>query len=155
LLRQHEKGRVMAEPAAKSRADGAQDQSIGSLVSLAISDVSKLFKAELDLAKIELKDDLRRVGIGGALLGIAAFVGCLILVLLCFAYAYGLIAAGIWAWAAFLIVAGTCVLLAALAVLIGYLKFRRISGLRLTRQSVQEDLTLLKREEPAASVPGA
>ena len=145
----------MAEPAAKSRADGAQDQSIGSLVSLAISDVSKLFKAELDLAKIELKDDLRRVGIGGALLGIAAFVGCLILVLLCFAYAYGLIAAGIWAWAAFLIVAGTCVLLAALAVLIGYLKFRRISGLRLTRQSVQEDLTLLKREEPAPSVPGA
>ena len=145
----------MAEPAAKSRADGTQDQSIGSLVSLAISDVSKLFKAELDLAKIELKDDLRRVGIGGALLGIAAFVGCLILVLLCFAYAYGLIAAGIWAWAAFLIVAGTCVLLAALAVLIGYLKFRRISGLRLTRQTVQEDLTLLKREEPAASVPGA
>jgi uncharacterized membrane protein YqjE len=145
----------MAEPAAKSRADGAQDQSIGSLVSLAISDVSKLFKAELDLAKIELKDDLRRVGIGGALLGIAAFVGCLILVLLCFAYAYGLIAAGIWAWAAFLIVAGTCVLLAALAVLIGYLKFRKISGLRLTRQTVQEDLTLLKREEPAASVPGA
>ena len=145
----------MAEPAAKSRADGAQDQSIGSLVSLAISDVSKLFKAELDLAKIELKDDLRRVGIGGALLGIAAFVGCLILVLLCFAYAYGLIAAGIWAWAAFLIVAGTCVLLAALAVLIGYLKFRRISGLRLTRQTVQEDLTLLKREEPVSSAPGA
>jgi uncharacterized membrane protein YqjE len=145
----------MAEPAAKSRADGAQDQSIGSLVSLAISDVSKLFKAELDLAKIELKDDLRRVGIGGALLGIAAFVGCLILVLLCFAYAYGLIAAGIWAWAAFLIVAGTCVLLAALAVLIGYLKFRRISGLRLTRQTVQEDLTLLKREEPVPSAPGA
>jgi uncharacterized membrane protein YqjE len=145
----------MAEPAAKSRADGAQDQSIGSLVSLAISDVSKLFKAELDLAKVELKDDLRRVGIGGALLGIAAFVGCLILVLLCFAYAYGLIAAGIWAWAAFLIVAGTCVLLAALAVLIGYLKFRRISGLRLTRQTVQEDLTLLKREEPVPSAPGA
>jgi uncharacterized membrane protein YqjE len=145
----------MAEPAARSRADGAQDQSIGNLVSLAISDVSKLFKAELDLAKIELKDDLRRVGIGGALLGIAAFVGCLILVLLCFAYAYGLIAAGIWAWAAFLIVSGTCVLLAALAVLIGYLKFRKISGLRLTRQTVQEDLTLLKREEPAPSVPGA
>ena len=145
----------MAEPAAKSRADGAQDQSIGSLVSLAISDVSKLFKAELDLAKIELKDDLRRVGIGGALLGIAAFVGCLILVLPCFAYAYGLIAAGIWAWAAFLIVAGTCVLLAALAVLIGYLKFRKISGLRLTRQTVQEDLTLLKREEPVNSAPGA
>src|SRR4029077_19718655 len=140
----------------KPRADGAHDQSIGSLVSLAVSDVSKLFKAELDLAKLELKDDVRRVGIGGALLGIAAFVGCLILVLLCFAYAYGLIAAGIWAWAAFLIVAGTCVLLAGLAVLIGFLKFRGISGLRRTRQTVQEDLTLLKRDDgvPASPTPG-
>jgi Putative Actinobacterial Holin-X, holin superfamily III len=146
----------MAEPAVKPGADGDRDQSIGSLVSLAISDVSKLFKAELDLAKLELKDDVRRAGIGGALLGIAAFVGCLILVLLCFAYAYGLIAAGIWAWAAFLIVAGTCVLLAALAVLIGYLKFRGISGLRRTRQTVQEDLTLLKRDDgvPASPTPG-
>ncbi len=146
----------MAEPAVKPGADGDRDQSIGSLVSLAITDVSKLFKAELDLAKLELKDDVRRVGIGGALLGIAAFVGCLILVLLCFAYAYGLIAAGIWAWAAFLIVAGTCVLLAALAVLIGYLKFRGISGLRRTRQTVQEDLTLLKRDDgvPSSPTPG-
>ena len=146
----------MAEPAVKPRADGAHDQSIGSLVSLAVSDVSKLFKAELDLAKLELKDDVRRVGIGGALLGIAAFVGCLILVILCFAYAYGLIAAGIWAWAAFLIVAGTCVLLAGLAVLIGFLKFRGISGLRRTRQTVQEDLTLLKRDDgvPASPTPG-
>jgi Putative Actinobacterial Holin-X, holin superfamily III len=143
----------MAEPAVKPGAGGAQDQSIGSLVSLAISDVSKLFKAELDLAKVELKDDLRRAGIGGALLGIAAFVGCLILVLLCFAYAYGLIAAGIWAWAAFLIVSGTCVLLAGLAVLIGYLKFRGLSGLRRTRQTVQEDLTLLKREGGAPAPP--
>ncbi len=147
----------MADPAVKPGADGAHDQSIGSLVSLAISDVSKLFKAELDLAKVELKDDLRRVGIGGTLLGIAAFVGCLILVLLCFAYAYGLIAAGIWAWAAFLIVAGTCVLLAGLAVLIGYLKFRGISGLRRTRQTVQEDLTLLKRDDavPSSPMPGS
>jgi hypothetical protein len=40
-------------------------------------------------------------------------------------------------------------------VLIGYLKFRKISGLRLTRQTVQEDLTLLKREEPVPSAPGA
>jgi uncharacterized membrane protein YqjE len=147
----------MAEPVIKPTADGARDQSIGSLVSQAIGDVSKLFKAELDLAKLELKADARRVGIAVALLGIAGFVGCLVLVLLCFAYAYGLITLGIWPWAAFLIVAGTCVVLAALAVLIGALKFRGLSGLRRTRQTVQEDLTLLKRDDGAAAhaAPGA
>jgi len=81
----------------------------------------------------------------------AAFVGCLVLVLLCFAFAWGLIALGIWPWAAFLIVAGTCVVLAALAVLIGALKFRGLTGLRRTRQTVQQDLSLLKRDDGAAA----
>lgn len=141
----------MAEPAVKQNADGPREQSIGSLVSLAVSDVSQLIKCELDLAKLELKGDVRRLGIAGALLGMAAFVGCLVLILLCFAFAWGLVALGIWPWAAFLIVAGTCVLLAGLAVLIGALKFRGLSGLRRTRQTVQEDLSLLKREDGAAA----
>ena len=137
----------MAEPAVQQNADGAHQQSVGSLVSLAVSDVSQLIKCELDLAKLELKADVRRLGIGGALLGMAAFVGCLVLVLLCFAFALGLVALGIWPWAAFLIVSGTCVLLAGLAVLIGALKFRGLSGLRETRKTVQQDLSLLKRDE--------
>ena len=141
----------MAEPAVKQNSDGASEQSIGSLVSLAVSDVSQLIKCELDLAKLELKADVRRLGIGGALLGMAAFVGCLVLVLLCFALAWGLVALGIWPWAAFLIVAGTCVLLAGLAVLVGALKFRGISGLRRTRKTVQEDLSMLRREDGTAA----
>ncbi len=141
----------MAEPAVKQPADGAREQSIGSLVSQAVSDVSQLIKCELDLAKLELKADVRRVGIAAGLLGMAAFVGCLVLVLLCFAFAWGLVALGIWPWAAFLIVAGTCVLLAGLAVLIGALKFRGLSGLRRTRQTVQQDLSLLKREDGAVT----
>ena len=91
------------------------DQSLGDLVALAAKDVSQLIRYEIDLAKTELKGDARRVGMAVAAVGLAAFVGCLVLVLLCFAYAYGLITLGIWAWAAFLIVAGTCVLLAAIA----------------------------------------
>ena len=52
------------------------------------------------------------------LIGVAGFVGCLVLMLLSFAFAYGLITLGIWGWAAFLIVAGVYVLLAGLAVLV-------------------------------------
>lgn len=143
----------MAEPAVKRQSDGARDQSIGSLVSLAVSDVSQLLKCEIDLAKLELKKDVTRMGIGGALLGIAAFVGCLILVLLCFAFAYGLITLGIWSWAAFLIVAGVCAVLAALAVLIGIRRFRKLSGLSKTRRTVQDDLAMLKREDGTAAQP--
>lgn len=135
----------MAGPAGP--AAGAGEQSLGDLVALAVSDITALVKCEVDLAKLELKEDARRLGIGGVLLGVAAFVGCLVLMLLCFAFAYGLITLGIWDWAAFLIVAGTCVLLAALAVAIGLLKFRKLTGLRKTRSTVSDDLALIRRDD--------
>jgi uncharacterized membrane protein YqjE len=127
------------EPAAR--------ESLGDLVALAVSDVSQLVRYELDLAKLELKADARRLGIGAVLFGMAAFVGCLVLMVLSFAYAYGLNAAGIWLWAAFLIVAGTYVVLAALAVLIGVTRFKHLTGLRKTRSTVSEDLALIKRDD--------
>src|SRR5260370_38584102 len=117
-------------------------QSLGDLVALAAKDVSQLVRYEIDLAKTELRGDVRRIGLAGALGGVAAFVGCLVLVLLCIAFAYGLITLGIWNWAAFLIVAGTCVVLAGLAVLIGATKVRKLSGLRRTRRPRQGDPAL-------------
>jgi uncharacterized membrane protein YqjE len=122
------------------------DQSLGDLVALAAKDVSQLVRYEIELAKTELKGDVRRVGLAGALAGVAAFVGCLMLVLFCIAFAYGLVALGIWTWAAFLIVAGTCVLLAAVAVGIALLKLRHLSGLRKTRKTVTEGLGMLRHD---------
>jgi len=139
----------MAEPAVRGSAQ-ATGESLGDLVALAVSDISQLVRYEVDLAKIELKDDARRLGIGAVLIGVAAFVGCLVLMLACFAFAYGLIAAGIWGWAAFLIVAGTCVLLAALAVLIGITRFRGLSGLRKTRTTVSDDIAMIRRDDGAS-----
>ena len=123
---------------------GANGESLGQLVSLAVRDVSQLIKWEIDLAKLELRDDIKRLGISGAMLGVAAFIGCLVLVLLSFAAAYGLIAAGIWDWAAFLIIAGAYVLVAGTAVLIGMQKMRRLSALRRTRTSVQGSIAMLR-----------
>src|ERR1700757_535823 len=128
------------------------DQSLGDLVALAAKDVSQLIRYEIDLAKTELQSDMKRVGLAGALVAVAAFVGCLVLVLLCIAYAFGLIALGIWPWAAFLIAAGTCVLLAVAAVGIAYLKVRRLSGLSRTRKSVAEGIGMLRREGPEPAV---
>ena len=122
------------------------DQSLGDLVALAAKDVSQLIRYEIDLAKTELRDDVQRVGLAAALSGVAAFVACLVLVLLSIALAFGLVALGIWAWAAFLIVSGVYVLFAVLVLGIAYLRIRRLSGLSKTRQTVTEGLELLRHE---------
>ncbi|HEV3293296.1 MAG TPA: phage holin family protein [Streptosporangiaceae bacterium] len=141
----------MADPAAtRSQADG--EATVGDLISLAVRDATRLVRCELDLAKLELQEDAKRLGLSGLLLGMAAFAGCLVLMLLCFAFAYGLNTLGIWLWASFLIVAGVCVLLAALAILVVRWKVQRFTGLRKTRQTVQEDLALLRRDDGPAGL---
>ena len=131
------------------------DQSLGYLVALAAMDASKLIWYEIDLANTELQADAKRVGLAAGLVGVAAFVGCVVLILLCFAFAYGLVALGIPTWAAFLIVAGTCVLLAVAAVGIALLKVRALSGLRKTRKSVSEGLGMLRHDgqQPEIAAP--
>ncbi|MBO0776857.1 MAG: phage holin family protein [Actinobacteria bacterium] len=137
----------MAEPATAHLSGNGSKQSVGELVSLAIADLTRLIRCEVQLAKVELRADARRVAVAAALTGIAAFAGVLVLVMLCFAFAYGLIRVGIWDWAAFLIVAGTCVVLAGLAMAVVAVKMRRMSGLRRTRATMHDDLALLRREE--------
>ena len=119
-------------------------QSLGDLVALAAKDVSQLIRYEIDLATTELKSDARRVGMAAGAIGLAAFVACLVLVLLSFALAYGLIARGIWAWASFLIVSGLYILLAGIALAIALLRVRRMTGLSKTRKSVTEGLGILR-----------
>jgi hypothetical protein len=145
----------MAEPTPRYSAGSTNDASVGSLVSLAMKDISQLLRYELDLAKLELKADVRRLGVGGALVGMAAFVGCLVLMLLCFALAYGLMALGIWGWAAFLITAGACVLLAAVAVGVGILSVKKFGGLPKTRRTVSDDIAVLRRGDGAGAPPRA
>ncbi|HEY8046892.1 MAG TPA: phage holin family protein [Streptosporangiaceae bacterium] len=143
----------MARTAAPQPPGNDSEPSIGDLVSQAIRDVTQLVRCELALAKLELRDDAKRLGLAAALLAITAFTCCLILVLLSFAFAYGLVTLGVWIWAAFLIVAGVWLLLAALAVLIVIVRVRGVSGLRRTRETVQADLALLKRDEDTPARP--
>jgi uncharacterized membrane protein YqjE len=136
----------MAEPAVPgTSADGPA--SVGDLVSLAVRDVTRLVRCELELARLELRSDARRLFMSVALTGVAGFAGILVMFMLSYALAFGLITLGIWNWAAFLIVAGAYVVLGALAMLIVYVTLRRITGLRQTRDTVQEDLAVLRGDE--------
>lgn len=140
-----------------SRASGAsRNDSLGELVSLAIRDASQLVKWEIDLAKLELREDIKRFGTSGALFGMAGFVSCLVLVMLSFAFAYGLITVGIWTWAAFLIAAGVWAVIAGLAALIGWARMRHPTRMRRTRASVQDGIALLRHGgSPAPAVGGS
>jgi len=136
--------------------DGTGDQrSLGDLVALATKDISQLIHYEISLAKGELRLDARRVGLTA---GLAAFGGvaiALIMFVLCFAYAYGLYAVGVpgGLWGAFLWVALTLVVFFLIACAIAFLVARRVTGMRMTRQSIQHDIGMLRRSE--ASPDGA
>jgi membrane protein implicated in regulation of membrane protease activity len=142
--------------------DGDQ-QSLGDLVSLALKDLSQLLHYEISLAKSELRMDVRRAGVSGVLGGMALVMVALVMFVLCFAYAYGLEAAGApgGLWGAFLWVALTLVVLLAIALLVAYLIARRITGMAKTRKTVSDDLSLLRGgaspdgETPAITNPVA
>jgi len=127
------------------------DRSIGDLVSEAVSDITRLVKYETDLAKQELLADVRRIGISAGLAATILVTSFLMLVMLCFALAYGLQTLGVWDWASFLIVTGVLIVLAAIFAGIIYLKVRRLDRLRKTRQTVQSDLAMLRRDEQSGT----
>jgi len=77
---------------------------VGTLIKGAFQDVEKLATQHIKLLKKEVSEDLTKAGEGL----VALIIGLNILsiggVLLAFALAYGLMAAGLYPWAAFLIV---------------------------------------------------
>ena len=138
----------MAEPGTARPAE-VDDRSVGDLVAEAIKDLTQLVRYEADLAKTELLADVRRIGVSSALAATIVFTSFLMLVMLCFALAYGLQTLGVWDWASFLLVTVALILLAGAFAGIIYLKVRRLDRMRKTRESVQGSLALLRKEEQA------
>jgi uncharacterized membrane protein YqjE len=66
------------------------DASLAVLFSQLTTDVSGLVRDEMELAKVELKEDIRDVGRAGGMLGGAALAGYMAIVLVSFAAAWGL-----------------------------------------------------------------
>lgn len=126
--------------------DGAGPQpSIGQLVQEATTQLSNVLRGEIELAKIEITSSAKSAGTG-----IGAFIaaGAVFLFSLTFAFialAEGLVAAGIWRWAAYLIVFGLLLLVVAGLVLLGVRKVKRVKAPTRTITSSKETVALLKR----------
>jgi hypothetical protein len=105
-----------------------EEPTLGRLVADASRDISTLIQSEIQLAKSELKVSVRAGGAGAAFLGLAGFVGLLVLVLASITIAQFIIWAGLDPWWAYLIVTGGYLLLAALLAWIGIRKFKKVRG---------------------------
>lgn len=121
------------------------EHSIGRLVADASHDLSTLVRDEIALAKAELKHNVSAAGKGGGMLGAAGFLGLVAFLLLSFAAAYGLVAAGLHEALGFLIVAGVYLLVGGLLALIGIRKVKQAKPPQRTIKSIDEAKTLLNR----------
>ncbi len=97
----------------------AEERTLGQLVAQASDDLSGIVRAEIALAKAELRGDVKNAALGGGLFGAAGYLGLLASILLVIAAAYGLVAAGLSPWLAFLIVAVVLLLIAGVLALVG------------------------------------
>jgi uncharacterized membrane protein YqjE len=70
-----------APPAPPPRTAGADDPSIGDLLSAISSDVSQLVRDEIELAKAEIKQESTKAGKAVGMLGGAGYAGHLVLLL--------------------------------------------------------------------------
>jgi hypothetical protein len=71
-------------------ADTNGDESIGELVGLIAADVRNLVTSEIEMAKVELRDEAKRAGRAAGMLGAGSFIAYLAILLLSFAAAWGL-----------------------------------------------------------------
>jgi len=125
--------------------DASPDASLGELISRTTSDLSDLLRSEVELAKVELKEEASTIGKAGAMMGGAALTGYLAVTLLCFAAAWGLsevVPEGV----AFLIVGLIVAAVAGVLYLIGRKRLENFEPVpRQTVETIQEDVQWAKQ----------
>ena len=133
------------------------DRRIADLITDIRGDAQLLINDQLELAKAELTPAAKNAGIGGGLFGAAGYFGINAATLIYIAAAFGLAALGLPYWAAFLIVAGVLLVIAAITGLIGYSRIKKVKAPEKTIANAQalvsELSTAVNRATAAASAP--
>jgi hypothetical protein len=122
----------------------AEERTLGQLVAQASDDLSGIVRAEIALAKAELRGDVKNAALGGGLFGAAGYLGLLASILLVIAAAYGLVAAGLAPWLAFLIVAVVLLLIAGILALVGKSRLGKLGPPERTIRSAQATIAAVK-----------
>jgi hypothetical protein len=134
---------------ASGRSVVSSDETLGMLIAAASRDMSNLVRGELELAKAEIRDDVRRGAMAGGLFGAAGFLVVLSVILLSIAAAYGLVAAGLHPGWAFLIVAAVYLVVAGVCIFVGKSTVKRIGPPERTIRTTKETAAFLKNPRSA------
>lgn len=131
-----------------SGAEPTDARSLGQLFATATTEMSALIHEEIALAKAELRQDVKRAGIGGGAIGAAAVVALVAVPILSFAAAYGIHNLGLsLAWS-FLIVGGAMVLIAALLAVFAQAKFKKVRPPERSIASAKQTAAVLQGVRP-------
>lgn len=106
--------------------DSESSSTLGSMIESIISDFSKLIRGHIALAKAELQVSAVNALRSVALFIIAIIFGHFALVLLLISAGYGLVAAGLAPWFAFLVIALVVILLGSIAMIIAIRFFKKV-----------------------------
>lgn len=124
------------------------DRSIGQLMAAATADLSALIHDEIALAKAEMRQDVKRAGIGGGGLTAAATLALFSLPVLSFAAAYGIHNLGLGLAWSFLIVGGAYLLLAAVIGAIAVAKLKKVQRPQRSITSAKQTAAVLQNAKP-------
>jgi hypothetical protein len=122
----------------------AEERTLGQLVAQASDDLSGIVRAEIALAKAEMRTDVKNAAVGGGMFGAAGYLGLLATVTLVIAAAYGLVAAGLSPWLAFLIVTVVLLLVAGILALIGRSRVRKLGPPERTIRNAHATIAAVK-----------
>ena len=130
-------------PVAKVVAESSEP-TLGQLVASASRDLTALVHHEIELAKAEIREDVKHGAKGGAMFGAAGYLALLASVLLSIAAAYGLVALGLAPGWAFLIVGAVYLLIAGVLALVGKKQVSRVKPPERTIRTTKESVSALK-----------
>lgn len=102
------------------------ERSLGTIIKELTADFSTLFRSEIALLKLEIKDTVGKLGGGAALLGAAVFLSIFGAAFLFVTITLGLVALGVPAWVSSLIVTVVLFGVAGLLALMGKKKFAAV-----------------------------
>lgn len=105
-----------------------QERSLGQLVADASSDVSSIVRSEIELAKVEITQDVSHAGKGAGMFVGAGVLGLYAFGLILLGAAWGIAAAGLPVWAGLLIVAAVLLLVAGILALVGKRQISQVKG---------------------------
>lgn len=103
------------------------DRSLGSIFKDLTSNLSTLFRSEIALLKLEVRETVAKLGGGSALFAAAAFLAIFGLGFLFVTIVLGLVALGVPAWVSTLIVTVVLFIAAAVLAMMGRKKFAEVN----------------------------